>query len=168
MKYIDKIIIMNIFYLYKCAKRSARAYCDKHIVKMCLELAQILSTCYQILIDERDENIYKITHKNHPIVVWCRESEENFEWCIEHGIELCREYTKRYNKIHKSQKIIEYIRDNKNKLEFKSKKFKQPPKCMPDEYKISESSVECYREYYKKDKIKIATWKYSKKPIWIN
>lgn len=158
---------MNIFYLYECAKKAAQAQADKHVCKMSVEQNQILSTCYQILLNEKDENVYKITHKNHPSVIWCRQTQDNFDWCIEHAFELCYEYTRRYNKIHKSQRIVEYINMNKHKLKFDSKEFTEPPKCMPDEYKISDSSVECYREYYRKEKIKIAVWKHSEKPDWM-
>ena len=40
---------MNIFYLDKDPKRCAEMHCDKHVVKMSLEYAQLLSTAHRIL-----------------------------------------------------------------------------------------------------------------------
>ena len=39
---------MNIFYLDKDPKVAAQMMCDKHIVKMILESAQLLSTCHRV------------------------------------------------------------------------------------------------------------------------
>ena len=38
---------MNIFHLHKDPKICAKYHCDKHVVKMILETAQMLSTAYQ-------------------------------------------------------------------------------------------------------------------------
>ena len=38
---------MNIFHLHKVPKVCAEYHCDKHVVKMILETAQMLSTAYQ-------------------------------------------------------------------------------------------------------------------------
>ena len=49
---------MNVFFLDNCPIKSAKAQCDKHVVKMILETAQLLSTAHRVLDgDERaDEN----------------------------------------------------------------------------------------------------------------
>ena len=39
---------MNIFYVDKHPVRAAEQMCDKHIVKMILESAQLLSTCHRV------------------------------------------------------------------------------------------------------------------------
>ena len=51
--------------------------------------------------------LYKIAHVNHPSTKWVRHSPENFYWALSHGHELCLEYTKRYNKIHKCQQMYD-------------------------------------------------------------
>ena len=38
--------------------------------------------------------------------------------------------------------------------------------CMKEEYKISENPIECYREYYIKDKVRFAKWKNGNVPSW--
>ena len=57
---------MNIFYLDEKPMTAARMHCDKHVVKMILESAQMLSTAHRIL-DGNDyadrRGLYKATHK---------------------------------------------------------------------------------------------------------
>ena len=40
---------MNIFFLSRHAQLAAQAHCDKHVVKMILEYAQLLSTAHRLL-----------------------------------------------------------------------------------------------------------------------
>ena len=40
---------MNIFYLDRSVYRPAEMHCDKHVVKMILETAQMLSTAHRVL-----------------------------------------------------------------------------------------------------------------------
>ena len=58
---------MNIFFLDDDPKMCAQAHCDKHVVKMILEYAQIMSTAHRVLNSPSDltESMYKITHENH-------------------------------------------------------------------------------------------------------
>ena len=72
---------MNIFYLDEKPLTAARMHCDKHVVKMIIESAQMLSTAHRTLDgnDYADRmNLYKATHKNHPANIWVRESAENY------------------------------------------------------------------------------------------
>ena len=39
---------MNIFCLHEDPKIAAQMSCDKHVVKMILESAQLLSTCHRV------------------------------------------------------------------------------------------------------------------------
>ena len=59
--------VMNIFYVDKDPKVAAQMMCDKHVVKMILEYAQILCTTHRILdkLDDNDKTIiyYKKTYK---------------------------------------------------------------------------------------------------------
>ena len=40
---------MNIFYLDRDAKLAAQYHCDKHVVKMIIEYAQLMSTAHRML-----------------------------------------------------------------------------------------------------------------------
>ena len=62
---------MNIFILDKNIKKCASYHCDKHVAKMILESAQMLSTAVRLAGDDIG---YKVTHQNHPCMVWTRNS----------------------------------------------------------------------------------------------
>ena len=56
---------MNIFCLDEDPIKAVQMMCDKHIVKMILESAQLMSTAHRELDgDNANENLYKSTHKN--------------------------------------------------------------------------------------------------------
>ena len=61
---------MNVFYLHKDPKVAAEMSCDKHVVKMILESAQLLSTAHRVLDGSEyyDKTKYgrKIKRWNHP------------------------------------------------------------------------------------------------------
>ena len=76
---------------------------------------------------------------------------------------LCSEYTRRYDKVHKSQKVIEWC--NANRPELPTGSLTEHPKCMPDHCK-TESVVESYRQYYVIEKSYFAQWKDGNIPEW--
>jgi hypothetical protein len=152
---------MNIFYLHKKPRECARMHCDKHVVKMILETAQILCTCHWI---NNSKAPYKPTHKKHPCVLWANKSLKNYKWLCKLGIELCKEYTHRYGKVHKSQKIIEWCSVNIPNIP--NNKFSEPFQAMPEKYRKKES-IKAYRKYYNEEKLKFAKWTKRKKPVWI-
>jgi len=151
---------MNIFYLDKDIKKCAEYHCDKHVVKMILESAQLLSSAHWM---NNSEAPYKLSHKNHPCSVWVRNSLSNYKYLCNLGIELCKEYTFRYDKIHKSQAVIEWCLNNLPKI--KDNGFTEPPKAMGDEYKVN-GVIDSYRNYYKLAKKEFATWKKRDIPNW--
>lgn len=120
---------MNIFVLDNCAIQAARLQCNKHVLKMILESAQIVSTVASNLGIHAK---YKPTHVNHPCVVWAGKYKDNYEWLCIHALELCKEYTYRYGKVHKSQEVIEELLAVADKLPNGSSHFVQ---CMPEEYR---------------------------------
>lgn len=152
---------MNIFLLDKDPKLAAQYHCDKHVVKMVLETAQLLCS-----IHEQGEAPYRRTHYNHPCAKWVRECENNYTWAVCFGLELCREYTHRYGKVHKSQAVIEWCRDNM--IAMPCKHFSYPPQCMPDEYK-ADCTVDAYRAYYRLKAESIKPFKYTSRdePEWL-
>ena len=157
---------MNIFYLDSDAKKCANYHCDKHVVKMILEYAQLLSTAHRILDgDEKNEELYKATHKNHPSAVWVRDSYDHYMYTFRLFWHLCFEYTKRYNKSHATERLLEPLSKHPKNIGLKG--FKRPPQCMPEECKLN-NTVEAYRNYYNKEKAYMAVWKYSQQPTWFN
>ncbi len=47
----------------------------------------------------------------------------------------------------------------------KGKVFKQPPQCMPDEYKC-EDSIIAYQKFYMGEKAHFSKWKKREIPLW--
>jgi len=158
---------MNIFFLDTDPKTCAEYHCDKHVVKMILEYAQLLSTSQrEIYGDKCSDYLYKSTHKNHPSSIWTRANARHYHWLYKLFYYLCGEYEKRYNKIHltdaKLKLRLKYTPD-KMKIDF----FSPPPQCMPDEHK-SDDTVQAYRNYYNVDKAYMCKWKNTSKPEWFN
>ena len=151
---------MNLFYLDRDPVEAARMQCDRHVVKMILETAQMLSTAHNEL--DGDQVAYKSTHKNHPSTVWVRSSAEAYEWAYTHMMALGREYTKRYGKVHKT------IAEHANALGVLPtalihcrEPFVDPPQCMYDECKRPDT-VLAYQVYYN---AKADEWAEAGKPM---
>lgn len=153
---------MNIFALHPCPHQSARDLCDKHIVKMALETAQILCT---VRAKYGHEPPYRPTHKHHPCVVWAEQDLENYIWLICHGQEICREYTKRYGKVHACLAIINDCSNNLPPLP-DTQKLTPFALAMPNEYKL-QCPHESYRNYYRNAKAKFLNYTNRQKPTWI-
>jgi len=176
---------MNIFVLSESPLKSAHHMCDKHIVKMPVETAQMLSTIHRMLDGEEyvdysktgrrirrwthpyDEDmpdgkfLYHATMMNHPCTIWARETLGNYLWLVSHGLELCREYTRRYDRRHASESIIEFCNYSWPKNIDRDTYHKETPfaQAMPDEYKVEGDAVSAYRKYYIGEKAKFARWK---------
>jgi len=165
---------MNIFYLDRDPEIAAQMLCDKHVVKMILESAQMLSTAHRVLDgDEYADRVglYKMAHKNHPSTIWVRHSYQNYKWLYTHMIALMQEYTYRYGKHHATERLIEPLGNFPIGLReaFKNsfKTYTDPPQCMPDHCK-NEDTVSAYQTYYIIEKSKFATWKRRTPPEWFD
>ena len=162
---------MNIFFLDKTPELSAEMLCDKHIPKMLLESAQMLSTAVRKYEKETDTTplakpIYKSAYPNHPMTKWVGETKGNFEWALENAIYIHEEYRFRFNKNHKSYKVIKNIINFELQAHLPEGDMTTPPQCMPDEYKDN-NYVTAYRNYYKGEKEYFAKWeKGRQQPEW--
>lgn len=177
---------MNIFYVDEDPTKAAQALVDKHVVKMILESAQMLSTAHRVLdghqhpgktkagrkttwylfTDGRENIVYKATHINHPSSKWVRESVENYNWLVDHFFALLDEYTFRYEKDHKCRGELSW------QLSCPPKALqvwdRTPIVCAMDEkYIISENPVENYRNYYRLAKKDLHKWTKRNQPNWI-
>ena len=149
---------MDIFVLDRDPVVAAQMQCDRHVVKMVLESAQMLSTAVNLLGGDAR---YKTAHVNHPCSVWARETAGNFLWLYDHGMALAKEYTERYGKRHKSEEVIQdcmYQWEAGWIWSGADPHLVTPhPLCMPDEYK-TDDVVQSYRAYYLGDKVRFAQW----------
>ena len=158
---------MNIFILDEDVKKCAQYHCDKHVVKMILETAQLLCGVHHVTAHDTVHDTahvpYKLSHKNHPCAIWARESFSNYVYLCELGLELCNEYTHRYGKRHKSLDVILWCIVNRPNIPDKG--LTEAAKAMPEEYKVK-SVVESYRNYYRGAKSGFASWKMRETPEW--
>lgn len=161
---------MNIFVLSYDPVEAAQMHCDKHCVKMVVELYQQLgsalrrhgATDSQMPLTQSGKPLHGGYH-NHPCTQWCGESRENFEWAAEHAIALTEEYTYRYGKKHACEDGIFQMQ---NMLEMiPSSSMTGFAQAMPVEYQSS-SAVDSYRQYYWFDKRKNikCEWKKGRQP----
>lgn len=177
---------INIFYLSEDPRQAAKWMVDKHVIKMILETAQILSTAHRVLDgkevvgknekgrktthwvleDSREDILYKCTHKNHPSSVWARQSVENYNWLVDHLFSLGDEYYHRYGKRHASITKLGFTLQSPP-FSLKEWDATPMPSCMPDECKISDDPVLNYQEYYRTSKASMHSWKSRDVPSWI-
>jgi len=177
---------VNIFYIDHDPIKAAQGMVDKHVVKMILESAQLLSTAHRlldgtqvegtsktgrkakrwILHDGRQDVLYLATHIHHPSAVWCRQSVENYSWLVEHFFALMHEYTHRYTKKHACFGDLSFmLQSPPHKL--KDYDWTNMPCAMADEYKISDDPLTNYRNYYKIGKATMHKWTNREPPEWI-
>lgn len=162
---------MNIFVTDENPAKAAMNLCDKHISKMIVESAQMLSTAHWVLDGGHSGAIYKATHANHPCSVWVRESSGNYGWLWRHAMAMCYEYTLRYKRVHKTEQIIWRLLNppsnlpNKERTPFAICFFARDPVAHLMCY-VPGDTIQSYRNFYKLDKIRFAKWNHSEKPSW--
>lgn len=178
---------MNIFVLDKDPVVSAQMMCDKHVVKMIVESAQMLSTSHRysdgVQYTDHASNgrrimrwshptdesthiqLYKSVMLNHPCTQWTRETSGNYAWLACHALALCNEYELRYDRVHATRPLIEWFTTNhpKKVVGMHLTPFAQ---AMPDKYKVPGNAVEAYRAYYIGEKSRFAKWSCTKEPYW--
>lgn len=176
---------MNIFYLDSDPIIAAQMSCDKHVVKMVIETAQLLSTAHRItdgemwidassgrkikrwkLESKLEDILYKAGHINHPSAIWARQSRRNYVWLYDHFVALCNEYTHRYGKVHLTDTKL---RNALNVIPkgIKDSRITEMPQCMPDYCKVAGDPVQGYRNYYINEKSHILAYKNREKPTWL-
>ena len=152
---------MNIFILDQEPKQAAQAHCDKHIAKMILESAQMLSTALG--------QGYKATHKNHPCTLWTARSLANALWLYDLTHELDTEYRYRFNhdKQHKSYTMLKDA-NVRGLLHYylEDLPLTTPAQAMPD-YLKSDDAVFSYRMYYKLEKQHLLKYTRREMPQWL-
>ena len=177
---------MNIFYLDKDPVTAAKMHCDKHVVKMIIEYAQMLSTAHRMLdgtqytdassgrriqrwkLDNSnmDGVLYKASHINHPSAIWVRENAIQYQYMYDMFVACCDEYIYRYGRIHMTDtKLRELL--NELPKNIKLGVWKEPPPAMPDYCKVVGNSLLSYHKYYAKEKKDFAKWTLREVPTFM-
>lgn len=152
---------MNIFILDKEPNKCAKYHCDKHVIKMLLEAAQMLST---VAWHYGYNTSYKPTHFQHPCTQWVAAATANWDWLVKLTAALNKEYQYRFaHKVnHKSYDVI--LQLPKPKLpQQKRTPFVQ---VMPELYKNLNDPVLAYRQFYLAEKSHFCKWSKRPVPFW--
>jgi hypothetical protein len=179
---------MNIFYVDSDPEVAARNMVDRHVVKMILETAQLLSTAHRVIDGEEyvgqsqsgrkakrwrlsgnaDTIMYSATHINHPSAVWVRENSANYTWLYNHLLALGREYTYRYGRTHLTiDKLKDILKDTPENIT-QHRVMTKMPSCMDKQYIVSLDPITNYRNYYNYGKTDLLRWSNRPPPQWID
>jgi len=183
----DQALKMNIFFLAWNPVMCASMHCDKHVVKMILETAQILCTTHRVMDGKevtvispksgrrtkrwiledlkKDAILYSSTHINHPSVQWTRVCVEHYNWLYGLFVALCDEYSLRYKKTHLCWTKLHYVLQQPPIKMICTSKLSAPPLAMPD-YCKKETVINSYRSYYMNEKASFAKWTNRQVPSW--
>lgn len=174
---------MNIFFLDRSTEICAQQHCDKHVVKMIIEYAQLLCTAHRVidgevythvteknhkikrwrLDDEREQILHLAAHVNHPSNIWTRTSTSHYTWLYDMWRHLLKEYTYRYDKHHSNERLLFALAKPPHGLDYH--KWMDPPRAMDDAYKM-EDTIESYRNFYINSKSRFARWTRRDIPDW--
>lgn len=158
---------MNLFILHENPIRAAEMHCDKHVIKMILETAQMLSTAHHVYDSSIKHLVYKNAYPNHPCTKWVCKNNRNYEWAYVLFARLCEIYTANTGKTHKSWETIgPLLAVVPNKMPTGGRtKFAL---AMPDKYKRKHDPVASYRAYYCYEKARFAKFNYNEQPKWFS
>lgn len=160
---------MNIFVLDTDIDACARMHCDRHVIKMILESAQMLCTALSVRQGEQGliaDAPYRPTHRNHPCSVWARETRANFLWLCDLGEALALEHLERFSpdREHASFRVIEGCRERADWIP--AGPLTPFAQAMPERYR-GPDAVAAYRRFYRAEKAGFATWRLPRRePAW--
>lgn len=153
---------MNIFFLDNDVTLCAQYHCDKHVIKMILESAQILCTVlHQYGIDAP----YRPTHQKHPCTIWAGESLDNWLWLKQLVVALNKEYQYRFmhDEPHKSTIVVLDLPNPP----ISAIGITERPQVMPEQYKIPGDPVTAYRQFYLSEKSHLLNYTKRVAPFWV-
>jgi hypothetical protein len=153
---------MNIFFLSLDPTECAQLYCDQHVIKILLEITQMLYTAWH-MSDKPDDwkppltqsgnSGYKKAHPGHPMCMWVRSSRKSYMFAVKLGMALALEYNNRFQKCHACTKHILWLHSHVPPT-FDPKRSQTAyygkygvPQCMPKEHHQPDL-VLAYRSYY--------------------
>jgi hypothetical protein len=164
---------MNLFLLDLNPIKSAMYQCDKHVVKMTLETAQMLCTAHWLCDAEIGEGWYKPTHTAHPMVRWVAHSSIAYKFAYAQFCALAGEYEYRYGREHLSWYKLGEVLETPP-LYASDQSVGWFPLCMPSVYWPGtvqqvgfDKALSAYRAYYRGEKQRMFTWTGRQVPNWL-
>jgi hypothetical protein len=180
---------MNLFYLDEDLDKCAEYHIDRHVGKMQLEAAQLMTTTLWVdkylgyiprkltseelavineakkkepAIEERSFTRYLPTHINNPSAIWARSSLEHHYWIACYVNALNSEGIYRGYKPHASCVEVNRMPEP---TRLPDVGWSPPTLAMPEQLK-SDDHIASYRMFYMLDKGPFASWKVRGKPYW--
>ena len=154
---------MNIFVLDTDIDACARMHCDRHVIKMILESAQMLST---VVSEHGGRAKYKPTHRHHPCTRWAGQTRANFRWLTDLALALAFEHEVRFNpkREHASCEVVRACFAQRALIP--AGPLTPFVQAMPERYR-GPDAVAAYRRYYRAEKAAFATWQAPRRePAW--
>ena len=163
---------MNIFVLDECPDTSAEYMCDQHIPKMLVESAQMMASA---LLENgvstskmpltKKGTPYRGGYKHHPCTKWVGETRNNYLWLADHASRLWREHYLRFGTSHACGYAVAKMYNLYSETSIPKGRRTRFVQAMPDEYK-NPCTITAYRNFYRGEKAKFATWDRSRQPWW--
>jgi len=161
---------MNRFLINYSPELCARDMCDKHVVKMPLEEAQMLCTTVRLHAPEYAEEagLYRAVHQKHPCTIWAGQSRANYLYSLDMFREMCREYTHRYGKVHASWRLYDALVDAAQYVP--DGNITPHPECFSEHTDLKSGKpwpIQSYRKFYmtKQKRFKMV-WTRRDMPEW--
>ena len=161
---------MNRFIIANTPQEIAQSMCDKHVVKMPLEEAQMLCTVVRQANPEYadDHDLYRVAHAKHPCTLWAGQTRSNYMYAFRLWNHMCREYTYRYGKHHASERHLNALREG---AEFVPDGLMTAhPECFSEHTDLKTSEfwpMDSYRKFYMTKQHRFnMTWKNRLMPLW--
>jgi hypothetical protein len=163
---------MNRFIIADTPQEIAQALCDKHVVKMPLEEAQMLSTVLRQANPEYadDCDLYKVAHAKHPCTLWAGKTRANYMFAFRLWNHMCLEYTHRYGRNHASERFIRAFREGARYIP--SGDMTPHPECFGEHAHLKSGDdwpVDSYRKFYHTKQHRFdMRWRNRNKPTWFD
>lgn len=179
--------MVNIFFTDWDPVIAARDSCDSYVIKIPVEVATMLSAVHwrtgydgpvcsglplELSKDKtqvipaigpyRDSRVIKSSSE---IYRWLVKSMGNYNYAIEYGLELIREYKRRYNKLHLSEGALLWLKNNIPDIP-DGPMTTDVGLAMPDKYKDRGNPTKSYKSYLWHEKSKVLKWNRGKMPEW--
>ncbi len=181
---------MNLFFTDWDPEKAASQQCDQYVVKIAVEVALFLSAVHwrngyvgpigtdeSLCFDTTASNELflksasgpyrdsKIVKNSSEVYQWVSKSLSNYAWALEYGFGLTAEYTKRYKKIHRTESVLLWLRENKPDIPDRGL-TRDIGLGMPEEFKDRSDPVRSYQDYMICIKAEFLRWNFCSPPKW--
>lgn len=160
--------MVNLFYLDENPYKCAEYYCNKHVIKIPIEIAMML--CF-IHHEENTKAPYKKSKavKSVEPFKWIKESIENYRYSVNLALALIEEYFYRYDKKeHKTYVVLKWLKENEPNLPLVKKTKFRMTHHKEMYHLLDTDEVTKSRIMYVELKCSNDSWKKRDKPKWFD